>query len=875
MKKLLFGKLFLVGFFALLGLSLNAQSTVSGTVTDSDGIALIGVNVTVQGTDKGTITDVDGRYTIEASSGDKLVFSYVGMSETMYDVGSDGSTTIVLIEDNTTLSDIVVTATRQPIRRIESTTTVDIINSQVISTIKPEGFSEAIQGTPGMYTSQSQGRFRGAVFTRGFPDGSGNGLVYTGILLDGLPTLATTARPPDFAFGMDGNVDRLEVVRGSAATLFGRASAAGVVNIISKVGGTETKGNFNLTRYNNNVTDRANADGDRSGLDYKFEGNLNGPISDNLRYNIGGYYVNDKGFRDLGYNDRGGQFRFNLDYLGDKLNARFYGGIVNVSIQNMIDIPYKLSDNTPADGWDIYDSFYTPTLDTLEYTVVDKEGEFVQRTGRETNEDGNYARGYNAGFKFDYQLTDALTLSNNVRYQNYDHGTKFNLGVSTGYVAAPFSQIRILIDGDGNDNDLMNELRLNYTANTGGLEHSFSLGNFYSKGNYTPQTWSLAGWALPDAANRGLNIFAPFGSQARLDEYDITATSLFFGDEMTTSNDKTRMNVGLRFDKVNMDIQGFYSLDEGESNVNRQEEHSDYSFSLGVNHKLNERSAIYGNYVNAFRMPDYGAYTAADPTSVAENPRIENNERINNLEVGYRTGFGVLSVDVAGFYTKIANRLATVYEGAIAVQRPLGTNVISGGELGLVYAPSALKGLLVRASATLQSAKFDDFKIPVASADPNGELYGNTIVSEGNDSEGNPVFSYDLKGNQLPRVPSRILNFAASYSQEYFDVSFQLNQFGNRFADATNAWKQDDITNINLGGTFKWPLGDGNLRIGILGKNLINTDKALRFLFVSDNDTALGIRQGIDAGDIAPETTYYTGVPYLPRRILLTLGYDF
>lgn len=868
--------------------SIALAQNISGTITDADGSPLIGASVLVKGTTNGTVTDELGEFSINASDGDVLLVSYIGYKTQSVEVGSNSSFNFQLMEDSAQLDELVITATRQPIRRIESTTAIDVVSNEILATIKPEGFSEAIQGTPGMYTSQSQGRFRGAIFTRGFPDGSGNGLVYTGILLDGLPTLATTARPPDFAFGMDDNVEKIEVVRGSAATMFGRASAAGVVNIISKVGGEETHGSVNVIRYNNNVQDGVNSDGDRTGMDFKISANLNGPINDKLRYNVGGFIVNDKGFRDLGYNDRGGQFRFNLDYLDDKFTARLYGGFVDLSIQNMIDIPYKLSDNSPADGWDIYDSYYSPNMDTMTYTVINKEGNVESRESRATNEDGNYATGFNAGFKFDYKLTDKLTLSNNLRYQSYDHGTKFNLGVSTGYVDAPFSQIRILIDGDGNDTDFMDEIRLSYNADGGNVNHNLTAGAFFSTGWYSPVTYSLVGWASVDRADNGLHGFFPppafpaptSASQARIDEYTITVASFFAGDELSTDDDKLRMNFGLRYDQINMDLTGFYDVDRNVAN--REEFHSDVSFSLGANYKLNARSAVYGNYVNAFRMPDYSAYSPVDSLSfnpndptLGDNPRITDNERINNIELGYRTGFGDLGIDIAGFYTQINNRLATIYEGAIAIQRPLGTNIIAGGELSLTYTPERVTGLLIRASATLQNATFGDFKIALDTADPEGNLYDNKRVTEGTDAEGNTVFSLDLNGNQLPRVPSTILNFAASYNFKYFDISAQINHFANRFADATNVWKQDDITNINLGATVKLPLKTGNVKIGILAKNLINTDKALRFLYVADNDAAIGLRQRIDSGDLDPENAYYTGIPFLPRRILINLAYEF
>jgi hypothetical protein len=57
-----------------------AQSrTITGTVRDaSTEEVMIGVTVKIFGTTKGTVTDTDGRYSISASTGDLLEFSYIG-----------------------------------------------------------------------------------------------------------------------------------------------------------------------------------------------------------------------------------------------------------------------------------------------------------------------------------------------------------------------------------------------------------------------------------------------------------------------------------------------------------------------------------------------------------------------------------------------------------------------------------------------------------------------------------------------------------------------------------------------------------------------------------------------------------------------------
>lgn len=91
---------------------LLAQSkTLSGTVTDaSDGSPLPGVNVLVQGTTNGTQTDFDGNFTIDASEGDVLVFSYLGMSSQSATVGSSNTINISMMEDASQLDEVVVTA---------------------------------------------------------------------------------------------------------------------------------------------------------------------------------------------------------------------------------------------------------------------------------------------------------------------------------------------------------------------------------------------------------------------------------------------------------------------------------------------------------------------------------------------------------------------------------------------------------------------------------------------------------------------------------------------------------------------------------------------------------------------------------------------
>ena len=90
------------------GFTMQAQQ-ISGTVTDNDGIPLPGATVLVQGTTNGVSTDFDGNYSINANTGETLVFSFVGYASQSQVVGSSATVDVQLSPDNS-LSEVVVTA---------------------------------------------------------------------------------------------------------------------------------------------------------------------------------------------------------------------------------------------------------------------------------------------------------------------------------------------------------------------------------------------------------------------------------------------------------------------------------------------------------------------------------------------------------------------------------------------------------------------------------------------------------------------------------------------------------------------------------------------------------------------------------------------
>ena len=88
---------------------LQQQKTVTGKVSDTNGISLPGVSVLIVGTNKGTITDVDGNYNLsDVSSNSTLQFSFIGMLTQDIVVGNKTTINVELQEETFGLDEVIV-----------------------------------------------------------------------------------------------------------------------------------------------------------------------------------------------------------------------------------------------------------------------------------------------------------------------------------------------------------------------------------------------------------------------------------------------------------------------------------------------------------------------------------------------------------------------------------------------------------------------------------------------------------------------------------------------------------------------------------------------------------------------------------------------
>ena len=226
-------KINLILTFITLMVSMVAfsQQTISGSVTDENGVPLPGATVFVQGTSNATTTDFDGNFSINASNGDTLEASYVGYNSSSQTVSS--SVANFTLSQSTALDEVVITA--QGIARKEKALgyAVTTITSEDIERKPETDISKILTGKiPGVQINTGGG-FLGTntnVIIRSKNSISGsNQPLY---VVDGAPITGNRS------FDLDpNNIATTTVLKGLAASaLYGQDGRNGVIVITTKTG---------------------------------------------------------------------------------------------------------------------------------------------------------------------------------------------------------------------------------------------------------------------------------------------------------------------------------------------------------------------------------------------------------------------------------------------------------------------------------------------------------------------------------------------------------------------------------------------------------------------------------------------------------------
>ncbi|MEO9888420.1 SusC/RagA family TonB-linked outer membrane protein [Nonlabens ulvanivorans] len=215
--------------FLALVVQFAIAQTVTGKVTDATGEAVLGATVLVKGSSNATTTDFDGNYSINATSGQVLVYSFAGYTPQEITVGNNNVINVVMEES---LDVVIVTAygtTTKP--KLQSA--ISTVSSEDLQNVPIASFEQILQGrAPGLLINSGSGqpgtaakvRIRGTVSINGANDPL---YIVDGVQIDGGAFASLNAN--DF--------ENVSILKDAQATaLYGSRGAAGVIVITTKRG---------------------------------------------------------------------------------------------------------------------------------------------------------------------------------------------------------------------------------------------------------------------------------------------------------------------------------------------------------------------------------------------------------------------------------------------------------------------------------------------------------------------------------------------------------------------------------------------------------------------------------------------------------------
>jgi TonB-dependent SusC/RagA subfamily outer membrane receptor len=221
--------------------------TVTGTVTDQDGLPLPGVNILIKGENSGTQSDFDGNYSINASSNQTLVYRYVGFKTQNIRIGDKSLINVQLSIESGELDEVIITGYASS-SKTRSTISSETVTAKTIENRPNASFVQTLSGqVAGLNISSASGQpgANSTVNIRGVSSINGN--TEPLFIIDGAPVDEDNFRslnPQD--------IESIDVLKDAAATaIYGNRGANGVIVIQTRRGELNTKLNI---RYNGIVS---------------------------------------------------------------------------------------------------------------------------------------------------------------------------------------------------------------------------------------------------------------------------------------------------------------------------------------------------------------------------------------------------------------------------------------------------------------------------------------------------------------------------------------------------------------------------------------------------------------------------------------------
>ena len=384
------------------------------------------------------------------------------------------------------------------------------------------------------------------------------------------------------------NVNRVEVLKGPNAMIFGRGGAGGVVNRVTRQAGWDRVGEVSLQGGSWNNA-RVSAD-------------LGGPVNDRVAARVTGMYEDSESYRD-----------------GVKLER--HGINPTAAVQ--------LSDNTQLRlGYEYYDYDRTadrgiPSLSGRPYEV-DESTFFGDPDKSPTEATVNIAT-----VVLDHEFSDTVSLRNRTLYGDYN---KFYQNVFPGAIDATATTVAIsAYNNEQLRENIFNQTDLLFSLDSGPLKHRFLAGaelgrqvtdNFRNTGYFNDTTTTVQA-PLSDPT---ISVPVTFRqSETDADNHgEATVAALYIQDQVEFSQHFQAV-LGVRYDRFEMDFRNNRTGDKFES--------SDDLFSprVGLIYKPTDPLSIYASYSKTYAPRSGAQMTSLNLTNESLDP-----EEFENVELGMK-----------------------------------------------------------------------------------------------------------------------------------------------------------------------------------------------------------------------------------------------
>lgn len=321
----------------------------------------------------------------------------------------------------TSKSDLTIMENPQPIA---------IVSHEIIEQQQAKQLSDVLQNVNGLYITSSRGNSQDSFGGRGFALGNDN------IFKNG-------ARVNSGVFPEVSGLERVEVLKGANAMLYGNTAAGGIINMITK------KPRFD---YGGSVGFSAG-----SWNSYKPTVDFYGPLSKNIAFRVNGAYETADSFRDVVSSSK---YYFNPSFIFN----------LGKKSQLIVEADYLKNDFTPDFG------IGSITNKDLSYTLNDTVGRNVF-----FGTDWQYQNVEQASttVTFNHQLSTNWTLNAVASYQNYTKDYFSSERVQWGYANATATRLswtRPFNKTYNEQNYGSAQVNINGEINTGKINHKLLFG---------------------------------------------------------------------------------------------------------------------------------------------------------------------------------------------------------------------------------------------------------------------------------------------------------------------------------------------------------------------------------------------------------------